>query len=597
VAYSAEINYSSPTLLLFLIDQSGAMAEVVEGEGRARKADIVTDLINLRLCYLMTYNSLSVDIAVLGYGSTVGPVLAEPLADREIIRLSQIADGPTNSKLICGPGKSTNELLATIPIWVAARANGTARMCQGLRHAFLILEQWISKHPNAFPPTVLHLTNGVSTDGDPSHAARQIQQLSTSDGNALLFTCQISSSSSSQIEFPSPGAFPDDVSRKLFSISSSLPDPFLEPTKRLGIKIEEGAKGFVLASNRGSVFKFLEIGTRCLTRVVAENVAGQSPSELQAATSLQGSMLGGVVGAAHPYVQDAIGRHQQPQPFAKNIQLPDGTSVDNVHFSLTAPASLRPGSKAEIHFWAHIETQREAVLRRAREALGFSKASKIVMKSQGPLSLAQGSFVAIWLSIDGVFLRDACKVILWSGEVGVAVFVVEIPLDAITGPHSGSASIRVGGVEIARMDFLLNVARTVGGASWVRVRVRKHRKAFASYASEDRERVLARIQGMQKVMPGLEVFVDVIKIRSGQDWEQTLWAEIPRNDVFYLFWSRHAMKSTWVDKEWRCAYKTKGEDFIDPVPLEPAAIAPPPRELSRKHFNDPLLIYFNKRNQ
>jgi hypothetical protein len=48
-------------------------------------------------------------------------------------------------------------------------------------------------------------------------------------------------------------------------------------------------------------------------------------------------------------------------------------------------------------------------------------------------------------------------------------------------------------------------------------------------------------------MPSLDVFVDVIKLRSGQYWEQELRKEIPRNDVFYLFWSRHAMASTWVD--------------------------------------------------
>ncbi len=50
-------------------------------------------------------------------------------------------------------------------------------------------------------------------------------------------------------------------------------------------------------------------------------------------------------------------------------------------------------------------------------------------------------------------------------------------------------------------------------------------------------------------------------------------------------------ESPWVEREWRCAYAAKGIDFIDPVPLEPAAGAPPPAELARKHFNEPLLAY------
>jgi hypothetical protein len=33
----------------------------------------------------------------------------------------------------------------------------------------------------------------------------------------------------------------------------------------------------------------------------------------------------------------------------------------------------------------------------------------------------------------------------------------------------------------------------------------------------------------------------------------------------------------------------KGVDCIDPVPLEPAEICPPPGELAGKHFNDNLL--------
>jgi hypothetical protein len=35
---------------------------------------------------------------------------------------------------------------------------------------------------------------------------------------------------------------------------------------------------------------------------------------------------------------------------------------------------------------------------------------------------------------------------------------------------------------------------------------------------------------------GLDVFVDVVKLRSGQDWEEELRKHIASADVFYLFW-------------------------------------------------------------
>jgi hypothetical protein len=99
------------------------------------------------------------------------------------------------------------------------------------------------------------------------------------------------------------------------------------------------------------------------------------------------------------------------------------------------------------------------------------------------------------------------------------------------------------------------------------------------------------VQGIQKAAPALEIFLDVISLRSGQYWEQELRRIIPSNDVFYLFWSEKARGSDWVEKEWRCALETRGLDFIDPVPLVSPERVPPPPELASKHFNDALLTF------
>jgi hypothetical protein len=44
--YSAEISRSNPTCFLFLIDQSGSMADAVPNQANRRKADAVADAIN-----------------------------------------------------------------------------------------------------------------------------------------------------------------------------------------------------------------------------------------------------------------------------------------------------------------------------------------------------------------------------------------------------------------------------------------------------------------------------------------------------------------------------------------------------------------------
>ena len=96
---------------------------------------------------------------------------------------------------------------------------------------------------------------------------------------------------------------------------------------------------------------------------------------------------------------------------------------------------------------------------------------------------------------------------------------------------------------------------------------------------------------MQKIAPDLDVFLDVVKLRSGEDWEEKLWQVIPESDVFYLFWSAAAKASPWGEREWRCALNRRGEEFIDPVPLVSPEEVRPPDELSKKHFNDWTLAY------
>ena len=79
--------------------------------------------------------------------------------------------------------------------------------------------------------------------------------------------------------------------------------------------------------------------------------------------------------------------------------------------------------------------------------------------------------------------------------------------------------------------------------------------------------------------------------RSGEDWEKKLGNHVPNKDIFYLFWSRFAANSKWVEREWRLALSKRGLDYIDPVPLEDIRDAPPPSELKALHFNDSYISY------
>jgi TIR domain-containing protein len=164
------------------------------------------------------------------------------------------------------------------------------------------------------------------------------------------------------------------------------------------------------------------------------------------------------------------------------------------------------------------------------------------------------------------------------------------PQDASLGTHIASFTIFIGPLQISRLHFELYVTSSVEPRASSAVRKissqSRVKRAFASYASEDREEVLARVQGITKALPDLELFLDVLALRSGEKWEERIREQISTRDVFYLFWSLAASRSRWVDWEWRTALVIRGRDYIDPVPLQPASIAPPPVELADLHFND-----------
>jgi hypothetical protein len=233
--------------------------------------------------------------------------------------------------------------------------------------------------------------------------------------------------------------------------------------------------------------------------------------------------------------------------------------------------------------WAHTSAQLNDVLAQA--------GGEISRKTSGPVRLARGTELIVEVKIADFAIDEPQAVIEWLGEIGNANFAVTVPAGRRPGSVLGKATFHAAGIRTLTVNFQLEIGKAENEVAPLPAWEVRYRTAFASYSSKDRDEVLGRIQGMQKIVPGLDVFLDVASLRSGQDWQQRLWQEIGRRDIFFLFWSKHAKESTWVEKEWRLALDTRGLDFIDPVPLVPPDQAPPPPELGSKHFNDWVLAF------
>ena len=149
------------------------------------------------------------------------------------------------------------------PVWFEPVANGGTPMCQALGQAKSLVENWVSQHPDCFPPIVIHITDGESTDGDPASAADEIRRVRSSDGEVLLFNVHCSSQTAQPIVFASSEVgLPDQYAQRLFRMSSPLTARMMSLAHGEGIATTEGARGFVFNAGLVEVIKALDIGTR-----------------------------------------------------------------------------------------------------------------------------------------------------------------------------------------------------------------------------------------------------------------------------------------------------------------------------------------------
>lgn len=272
--YSAEISRTNPTCFLFLIDRSGSMAEPFgSNEGGGRKADGVADAINRLLqnlsvrCARETGVRDFFHVAVIGYGQSVGTAFVGGLSGKDLLPISEVAAHPARiesrtKKVSDGAGGLVDQTVK-FPIWFEPEANAGTPMCAALDQAVSLLTGWVSRYPNCFPPIVIHITDGESSDGDPSSAAERVRGVASSDGSCLLFNVHLSSRPSMPILYPSDESrLPDDFSHRLFRMSSPLPPHMLVAARQDNPAIADGARGFVFNAELTSVINFLDIGTR-----------------------------------------------------------------------------------------------------------------------------------------------------------------------------------------------------------------------------------------------------------------------------------------------------------------------------------------------
>jgi hypothetical protein len=276
--YAAELSRTNPTSLLFLIDQSSSMAEPFGAQPEKPKADGVADGIN-RLLQNLVLKCAKGDgirdyfhVGVIGYGGRVVWALGGKLAGQKLAPISVIANNPLKieqrtRKVDDGAGGLVEQNFK-FPVWFEPIAGGRTPMCQALTEATSALEEFVALFPDAFPPLVINISDGKSTDGNPELPASKLRNLATSDGNVLIFNAHLSSREARPIEFPSQESeLPDPEALILFKMSSVLPPKLRDAAQSEGFRVNENTRGFVFNADLVSVIRFLDIGTRAAQTV------------------------------------------------------------------------------------------------------------------------------------------------------------------------------------------------------------------------------------------------------------------------------------------------------------------------------------------
>ncbi len=274
--YSAEISRTTPAAYVFLVDQSASMNERMQAG--MTKAQFVADVINRTLRDLIIRCTREdgvrdyFDIAVIGYGGDgVHNALGGVLSHESVNPISMVADNTLRveerqRKIDDGAGGLVEQSVK-FPVWLDPKCVGGTPMRDAIGECARIVASWSSAHKESFPVTVMHITDGETTDGDPEHNASILRSLSTNDGETLLYNVHVTSQDVEATNYPRmESQLPDNYSKSLYRMSSTFPDHIRTYAHDAhGVSLPDDARAMVMNADAEQLVRFIDIGSRPAT--------------------------------------------------------------------------------------------------------------------------------------------------------------------------------------------------------------------------------------------------------------------------------------------------------------------------------------------
>jgi uncharacterized protein YegL len=289
-SYRKSWNRQHRGLLIFLLDQSGSMRQPVQiGNRQYTNGEMATLALNDLIVSVINNTPIDsqtgrlkdyCDLLVLGYGNQVTPLLDN--RQGAPVSIKDLAENPIGRRPVLVEkydrvqGKKV-QVQEMQPFWINYTADSTkTEMAKALQRAYRVVQDWLQadlRRRQSFPPIVINITDGAHNgEGDPIEAAKSIRRLYTDDGHVLLFSCHLTSNSTSHLVFPRDAQM---ISRNvsnaderewavnLFEMSSEIPATMAKRAREsFNAGLPDGARGFIYNANPADLIDFLSWGTR-----------------------------------------------------------------------------------------------------------------------------------------------------------------------------------------------------------------------------------------------------------------------------------------------------------------------------------------------
>jgi tetratricopeptide (TPR) repeat protein len=268
---------------------------------------------------------------------------------------------------------------------------------------------------------------------------------------------------------------------------------------------------------------------------------------------------------------------------------------DDVQFTVYRPRAVVPDQWYTLIAFAHLAAKpsdapadepdpAEEVRRQAVRVLGEREAAKYRAVTQdAPQPVPREETLTFVPEVPGVEFNPPLRSFRWTESVHREEFRLRASLHLVGQTARGRLSVFLGDILLADVSLAIPVDQRGGtpakDAPAEAEHARRYRKIFASYSHKD-VHVVEQFEHLAQAL-GDAYLRDWKHLRAGEVWDARLLQMIEEADIFQLFWSRQAMESPHVRREYEYALSLNRPNFVrptyweDPLPSDPARNLPP----------------------